>query len=437
MGILAAALAEAAREMAAVQGVEFEESEPIGEPTRLDARQAPFTLNARPEGREGRPQLRSLSALSQALAATTSAGELLEVLAVQLHLALPNATSGAVLVRDAQGNLLLKAHWPPGRPSVSITWAAKAVAERSAFWWRSTDVGEIPVSLMEAGERSTVYAPLLWEDEVLGVICASDSQSPEGFGFDDIELFRAVANQAAAQLKAHALHDEIERVSVIRANLMRQFSPTVAERLLKQGGRVRLGGDRVSPVTILLSDIRGFTALSEQMDPGDVVQMLNEMFIRFVPIIFAHDGTVDKFIGDSVMAVFGSPEPDSEQCEKAIRAALDMQHAMSELQLRWHERGLAGCEVGVGIHTGPALHGFIGSPERMEYTVIGATVNRASRFCDAAEPGEVLISKEVYEHTFRLVAVEPRAISTKHLGNDPRLEGYLVTGLRSAAGPGR
>ena len=167
----------------------------------------------------------------------------------------------------------------------------------------------------------------------------------------------------------------------MRANLLRQFSPQVAERLLRHRGCLRLGGER-SEVTVLCSDVRGFTNLTKDMDPDEVVEMLNAYFARLIPIIFAHNGTVDKYVGDAILAVFGSPEPDVQHHEKAVRAAVGMQAAMREVNTERTARGLTICGIGIGVHCGQVLHGFIGALERMEFTVLGDAVNRAARYCD-------------------------------------------------------
>jgi adenylate cyclase len=214
--------------------------------------------------------------------------------------------------------------------------------------------------------------------------------------------------------------------------LLRQFSPQVAERLegmLREGDYLRLGGgERAEPVTILSSDVRGFTALSAQMEPHEVVAMLNELFSVCIPIIFKYKGTVDKYVGDAVLAVFGSPDPDDHQWENAVWAALEMQEAIADLGEDRASRGLPVCQVGVGIHTGAVLHGFIGSEEHMEYTVIGDAVNRATRYCDGAGPTEVVISESVYEHVSDMVEVEPKTIKSKHSDTEGDLEAYLVKG---------
>ena len=377
-------------------------------------------------------QLNAVYDLSRALGSATSLSELLEFLAAKLRQTVPQAQRGAVLLRGKQGELLLKTHWPQGQPSVSMTWAERACAKREAFIWSSKpgDDADTPESVMFYEVQSAVYAPLLWEDQALGVIYLHNHETAHAFSLSDLELLRALANQAALFVKNQELQEALRREATIRSSLLRQFPPRVAEHFLKQRGSIQLGGERVERATILVSDIRGFTKLTEKMAPNDVVQMLNEMYGKFIPIVFKNDGTVDKYIGDAILAVFGSPEPDDRQEEKAVRTALEMQQAMRELREVWVHRGLPVFEIGIGINAGEALHGFVGTPERMEYTIIGDSVNRAARYCDGASAGEVVISQRVYEQIYRWVEVVPKTISTKHPDTETDLTGYVVTGIQ-------
>jgi adenylate cyclase len=143
--------------------------------------------------------------------------------------------------------------------------------------------------------------------------------------------------------------------------------------------------------------------------------------------ILRHDGTVDKFIGDAVLAVFGSPEPDAQQYEKAVRAALEMQTAGESLSEARRKRDQPTCRIGIGIHCGEVVHGFVGSQERMEFTVVGDAVNRASRYCDAAKGGEVLISPDVFRHVHRFLNTRETEVLAKH---DEKLRAYLVAGIK-------
>jgi adenylate cyclase len=152
------------------------------------------------------------------------------------------------------------------------------------------------------------------------------------------------------------------------------------------------------------------------MDPTDVVDMLNGYFSAMVSAIFRNNGTVDKFVGDAILAVFGSPEPDAEQHLHAVHAAMEMQIAIAKVNEARRSRGQIVCEMGIGIHCGEVLHGFVGSEERMEFTVIGDAVNRTGRYCDGARAGQVLISQEMYQRVWQSVKGVSVPIQTKHEG---------------------
>ncbi|MBW1798278.1 MAG: FHA domain-containing protein [Deltaproteobacteria bacterium] len=343
--------------------------------------------------------------------------------------------TGAVLLPDEQGELLLKAHWPQGDHSVSMTWVKRAFTKREAFIWTAaapadTSGDDTPHSAIYYDVQSAIYVPLLLGGDVFGVMYVDNYYARDAFAPVDLEMLKAIANQVAMFIRDNVLRKDLKREEVLRSNLLRQFSPKVAEQMVEKAARLQRGGERSEPVTILISDVRHFTALSSKMEPDDVVRMLNEMFDAFVPIISEYDGVVDKFVGDSVLAVFGSPQSDPQQWEKAAQAAIEMQHAMHMLGEGRKVRRLPAYQVGIGIHTGGVIHGFIGSAERIEFTVIGDTVNRAARYCDGADPGEILISKAVYEHVYGLVEVEPKTVKTKHPKTEKDLDGYLVKGLK-------
>jgi adenylate cyclase len=279
-----------------------------------------------------------------------------------------------------------------------------------------------------------MYAPLIWHGEVLGIVCVDNYIVDDAFTDDDLHLLMAMASQAAMFVKNHRLQENLLHEKVVRSNLLRQFSPQVAshlEKLLRSPERLGLGGERVEPVTILNSDVRGFTALSARLEPREVMEMLNQLFGVCIPIIFKYYGTVDKYIGDGILAVFGSPNPDpkGDQWANAVRAALEMQQAVRKVGKEWKTMGRPVYEIGIGIHTGPVLQGFIGSAEQMEYTVIGDTVNRASRYCYGAGRGEIIISSAVYQHVAGLVDVVRKTIKSKHPDTEPDLEAYLVKGF--------
>ena len=180
------------------------------------------------------------------------------------------------------------------------------------------------------------------------------------------------------------------------AMFSRFVNPHVVQQLLERGGLQ--GAGRTREVTLLFSDIRGFTTLSETRPPAEVVDVLNRYFTRQVEVIFRHGGTLDKFIGDAVMAVWGAPLDDPGHAQHAVACALDM---ADELQAFKAELGAAGAgfDVGIGVHSGPAVVGLIGSEKRREYTSIGDTVNLASRIEGLTKEAgrRILVSRESME----------------------------------------
>jgi adenylate cyclase len=155
-------------------------------------------------------------------------------------------------------------------------------------------------------------------------------------------------------------------------------SKDVYEQLVANPELARLGGHR-RQMTVLFSDIRGFTTVSERGEPEDVVHMLNEYFTRMVDLVFRHKGTLDKFVGDMVMALFGAPLDDADHADHAVQCALAMVAELDRLNIKWKAEGRPVLEIGIGINTGPMIAGNIGSDAIMSYTVIGDAVNLGSR----------------------------------------------------------
>jgi class 3 adenylate cyclase len=379
-------------------------------------------------------QLKAFNELGATLDAALSLNELVNILATRMPGVIPNALRGAVLMPDDRGGLLLKAHWPAGEHSVSMTWVHRAFEMREAFIWampEDRDGGpDMPRSAAYYQVQSAIYTPLMIGEKVFGVMYVDNYLTRDAFSATDFELLKAIANHVALFIRDRLLQQERLQEKELQAHLQRQFSPAIAARIASRAERLQLGGERVDPVTILVSDVRNFTAMSAKMPPHEVVRMLNEMFDAFVPIIFEFGGVVDKYVGDSVLAVFGSPEPDDRQWEKALRAAMEMQQAVRMLGEGRRVRRLPIFDVGISLNSGEAIHGFIGSGQRIEYTVIGDTVNRASRLCDGAAPGEVIISQSVYERVYRIADVRPKTVRTKHSDTEPDLQAYVVTRLQ-------
>jgi adenylate cyclase len=367
-------------------------------------------------------------------ATKTTLETLLPAIVDQLVEVLPQVESWALVLHDPETDaLLLKAYHYVQRTSLSETLLRRVMADRKAFIWRKSADVDVSGSVVLSGIEIGAYAPLVWQGEALGAICAGARSVETVFTEEDLKLLVLVGQYAAMAVATHRLQEKLRRESVVQANLLRQFSPKVARHLLTHRGRLRLGGGRRSEVSILNSDIRGFTRLARETDPDEVVEMLNDYLRLLVPVIFSHNGTVDKFMGDGILAIFGSPEADPNHHENALRAAVEMQSVVTKLNATRQLQGVPHRNFGIGIHCGEVVHGFVGTSDRMEFTVIGDAVNRSARYCAAAEEGQVLISPELHEHVWRFVETEQTTISTKHEGD---LIAYRVHRLKEISNVG-
>ena len=209
--------------------------------------------------------------------------------------------------------------------------------------------------------------------------------------------------------------EDISDVSKVKNTFKRYVSKQVVDNLLEDETKLNLGGEE-REVTILFTDIRGFTSMSENMEPEQVVMTLNEYFSEMIDIVFEHNGTLDKIIGDELMVVFGAPLASEDDTERALITAVDMQNKIKELNDIRKQRGEDPVLVGAGINKGFVVSGNIGSRDMMDYTVIGDTVNLGSRLCSAAGPGEIIVSKEVIknqEDKFLFKELEPIMVKGK------------------------
>lgn len=247
-------------------------------------------------------------------------------------------------------------------------------------------------SIVMQGVRSTICAPLITESNVHGVMYADRFDPFASFSPDDLELISAVAAQTAMVVETVKAHNRLAREEVARANYGRFMPEYVVKQLLENPNSFKLGGVNQT-VTILFADIRGFTAFSEKENPEKVVGLLNRYFSAMSEIIFAHGGTLDKYIGDGLMAIFGAPTATADDAKNALKTAVTMQRRLTTLNNELEAEGYSRVNVGIGLHTGVATIGYIGSEQRSEYTAIGDTVNLASRLESNARGGQILVSE--------------------------------------------
>ena len=250
-------------------------------------------------------------------------------------------------------------------------------------------------SILNLDIRSFMCAPLWHENEIIGLLYVDNPKS-SGFNEGDLNLFTSFSNYAAVAIAqarlAARVHEEIRR----RERLQRYHSPAVVDRILKGGSEVDaplIAQER--DLTVLFADLVGFTSMAEHTPPQQLAVLLNVFFSRMTDAIFLHEGTLDKFIGDSVLALFGAPLDLPDHALHAVRAARDMHRALAALNAERPEPAL---RMRVAIHTGTAVVGDIGSPKRREYTVLGDVVNTAARIEESvAEAGQTVITRETYD----------------------------------------
>ncbi len=290
--------------------------------------------------------------------------------------------------------------------------ARKAVEERVAILTDNAvadDRFKGGQSIMLQSVRSAMCIPLMaGPEQVLGILYVDNLTATNSFVDEDLQFLIAFGGLAAIAIKNSRFAEQIQREAMVRSNFERYFAPNVAAEIAQQQGAVKLGGDK-RPVTILFSDIRGFTSMSEHMSPDAIASLLSDYFTEMVDIIFAHGGTLDKFIGDAIMALWGAPIGHEDDPDRAMQAAIAMQRAIASLNEKWEAQGRPGISVGIGINYGETFAGNIGSHLRLEYTVIGDAVNVASRLCSNAHGGEVLISDPLYQMLKQKPTVNARA----------------------------
>src|SRR5205807_8720561 len=238
---------------------------------------------------------------------------------------------------------------------------------------------------------SAMCAPLMGTNRVFGILYVDNLERASAFSQEELNVFALVAAQAGAAIDNAMAHQKIARGALQRSALERFLSPEVAEMVVANPD-IRLGGVN-QKVSVMFADIRGFTPMSEKMGPEQVVEILNEYFTRVTDVIFDYGGTLDKYLGDAVMAVFGAPISKGNDAAHCVNSAIQIQRLLIELNRDAALRKWPELRVGIGINTGIVTAGNIGSPRRIDYTVIGDTVNTASRLMSNAAGSQILISQ--------------------------------------------
>ena len=363
-----------------------------------------------------------LASMAGTLLRAAGLNELLESVMGLITAEIP-CQRGFILLADAGGELVPELIWEeqPGQHAnpISRTIARTAMKDRVAIL--TTDARMDPrfsagESIKIHGITSALCAPLIVEDQALGVIYLETSLNKGGFKREDEHLLSAMANFAAVGIQR-------EREAKFRQRLERYHSPAVVDQILKSSQSKEapaLQAQRCE-ISVLFADISGFTRMSEGMEPLVLAGILNRTFEAMTDQIFSRGGTLDKYIGDAIMAFFGAPSPDADHANHAIEAAVAMQETLSFLNAQRPE-GYPELRMRIGINSGEAFAGDIGCEKRMDYTVMGSTVNLASRLeSGVAKPGQIVVG--------------PRTAALCQRDDLRQLEGFTLKGIEQPIRP--
>jgi adenylate cyclase len=285
-------------------------------------------------------------------------------------------------------------------------------------------------SIIMQGIRSTMTVPLLHIDELLGVMHLDSQIQSNAFTEKDLQICTGMAAQAAIAILNARLAKSIEKEAHTRAQFSRLIPPAVVEQVVKGELTLERGG-RLSEITMLYSDIRGFTAMADGRPPEEVVNTLNEYFEVMVDVLFQHSGTLDKFVGDEIIGLFGAPIPIDDAAYKAVLCAKSMMDGLEEFNRTREAENQAPIKIGIGINTGKVITGAIGSTRALQYTAIGDAMNVASRLVNIAKPGEIIMSEETYRKVADRVEAEAMP-PVKVKGKEKEQKIYRFMAIRHA-----
>ncbi len=285
----------------------------------------------------------------------------------------------------------------------------------------------------ESVSKAVLYTPLKIGNEIVGVLGVDNLEAENVFTEHDSTLLGALADYAAIAIRNARLYTQLEAAKKqAHGALQRYVGTSVADHVLEQTGALNLGGNR-HLITVLFADIRGYTSFSEQIPPEKVVEILNEYFTLASDVILARGGTLDKFMGDAVMAFFNAPNPQQDHVLRAVDAAYNLQKTVAERNANARNKPVLG--FGIGISVGEAVVGNIGSKQQMNYTAIGDTVNLAKRLQEDASGGQVLLDERVVQALGDRIRVEPlgmKRLKGRRPANVYALRGMVISRIKHA-----
>jgi class 3 adenylate cyclase len=297
-------------------------------------------------------------------------------------------------------------------------------------------------AIRAGGARSVLCIPIVYRGKVESLLYLRNGLSSGVFTQDRIDGIKLLTGQIAVSLKNAELYEQLEervkertqqlevRNRLIRQAFGRYLSDDVASTLLESPEGLTLGGER-REVTILMADLRGFTPLTDRLPPESIVSIVNNFLGEMTDVIFRHQGTINEFIGDAILAIFGAPQRLSDHAERGVACAVEMQMAMDHVNARNRKLGLPAVEMGVSLHSGEVVVGNVGSEKRAKYGVVGRAVNVTARIESYSVGGQVLVSERTLSQvtspvtTAREFEIHPKGVAKP-------LKVFEVTGIGGA-----
>lgn len=401
-------------EMGAAEAVSAAEVTKAADKTVPDPAAAPGGLSVSSRSTLGANHILELfSSAAEALLGAVSVEKVLEEI---MRLAFDNvpAQRGAITLCEEEGAelrpVVVRGLEGDDELRISRKIATGAVEEHKAFLIREVDADErftATDTIARMDIRSAVCVPMEHDGQVQGLIYLDTRDNASRFGERDLRLVTVLGMLGAIGIRQTRYREEIAHQLQIRSRLERYSSPSVIERLQSIGEYSEMLAEE-REISVLFTDLCGFTALSESMAPADTARLLNSIFEQLTQVVFTHEGTLDKFMGDGMMAFFGAPFDQPDHAERAVAAAWGMSEALVAINSELPEDRRVGMRI--GVNTGPAIVGDIGSQKRRDYTVVGDTVNVASRLeSTVASPGQIAIGESTHARVEKLFRCEPLA----------------------------
>jgi len=380
-------------------------------------------------------KLRIANELNRAIGLESDIDRLLSRLLDETFKLLP-ADRGVILLMDPQSRQLAPRavkHREPGRTHEAINLSSTIINQ---VFQSGTSVVTMDAmadqrfsyaqSIIAGGIRSTMCVPMIHQSQLFGIIHIDSLLVMTSFSEKDLQILDGVAAQAAQAVDNAYKAKALERSALARRNFERLLPPEVVEQVVSGNVQLERHGE-LRPTTVMFTDVRGFTSWSERHTPAHIVSVLNDYFELMVDAIHRHKGTLDKFMGDGIMALFGAPLSSGNDAVNAVDCALEMVRFLAQFN-REHESSGDHFSIGIGINTGSVVAGYMGSSKSMEYTAIGDPVNLASRLCAAATPGQILVSSDTLAavgHRYTSEALPPIKVKGKqHPVNLFQITGY-------------